>query len=67
MTAAIIGIGASAMEVTKLVHNDIKAIAKAPEVVSRLGLDIDQLNDNIESVKAIEASEWELIGKTAAE
>jgi hypothetical protein len=66
-TAAVVGIVAGALHASRLVYDDIKAIADTPEVITDLRSDIDGLNQSLELVKKIAPSEWSKLGDGAAD
>jgi hypothetical protein len=66
-TAAIVGIVAGTLHASRLVYDDIKAIAEAPDTIVQLRSDVDGLNQILQLVKAIKAADWEKLGTNAAD
>lgn len=64
--AAVVGIVTTALHASKLVYNDIKAITNAPETITKLYREVEELTQKLELVGKIENDEWHTLGPTAA-
>lgn len=67
MSAATAGLATTTLHASRLVYTDVKAITHAPVVIKQLELDIATLNDNLETVNAINRLEWEKLGPVICE
>ena len=66
-TASVVGIVVPALHGVRLLFDDLKKIIEAPEVVASLATEVEALRLSLESLKAIDDSQWETLGKTVSD
>lgn len=67
IAVGVVGIVVPALHGTRVLINDVKRIANAPETIQALRVDLDSTVLALESLKAIPEPEWQSLGLALAE
>ena len=62
LAVGVIGVTIPAIKVSQALIDDLKRIRDAPETLSTLKSDVDSFRECLLHIKAIEESEWRLLG-----
>lgn len=62
IAVAVVGISGTALHCVKTLYDDLQKIIDAPEAVRALEIELTSIDSAIQSIKAIERPQWEILG-----